>query len=93
MNEISLKIVTPTGAFEPIACDSVHLNVGDDKLGKGGGSYGIRKGHVDSMLLLCSGTLTAFLGGKCIFTAETGSGFATVENNTVTVTVENCIKK
>ncbi len=86
--ELTLKIVTPSGALKPVCCDSVHLNVSDDAAGKGGGSYGIRQGHVRSVLLLSEGITTAHKNGEIVFSVKTGNGFAAVESNTVTVCVE-----
>ncbi len=91
MSELTLKIVTPSGALDKIVCDSIRLNVSDGKDGNGGGSYGIRQGHVRSVLLLSEGKITAYSNGEAIFSAHTGDGFAAVENDTVTVTVESII--
>lgn len=90
MGKLSLKIVTPEGAREPIACDSVRLTICDNTEGKGGGSCGIRPGHENALLGLEKGPLAAFLAGEQIFSAACGNGFATVDHDVVTVVVESC---
>ena len=86
--ELTLIIVTPAGAMQPVGCDSVHLTVCDDLQGKGGGSYGIRAGHTKTLLALEKGGLSAFAGGKNVLDGESGSGFATVDKDVVTAVVE-----
>ena len=88
MSKLVLNIVTPNGARDPILCDSVRLTICDDLSGKGGGSYGIRAGHVRSLLSLDKGAVEAFLSGQTILTGKSGPGFATIERNTVTVVTE-----
>ena len=86
---LTLRIVTPTGARDPIACDSVHLTVCDDGQGKGGGSYGIRPGHTKALLALDAGPIRAFLAGEPVLSGQTGGGFATVDGGAVTAVVES----
>lgn len=88
MSELILNIVTPNGARDPIRCDSVRLTICDDLSGKGGGSYGIRAGHAESLLSLGKGVVKAFFSGQNVLTGESDIGFATVERNTVTVVTE-----
>lgn len=88
MSKLILNIVTPNGARDPIQCDSVRLTICDDLSGKGGGSYGIRAGHAQSLLSLDKGVVKAFLSGQNVLTGKSGIGFATVERNTVTVVTE-----
>ncbi len=90
MSGLNLKILTPNGVSESVMCDSVHLNLSDDDSERGGGSYGIRQGHVKSMLLLSDGITTADKDGKRVLKAITGNGFAVVDKETVTVIVESC---
>ena len=87
MSDLKLSVVTLAGTMEPIECDSVQLNVADNAEGKGGGSYGIHKGHIKSLFSLATGTLTALKNGETVLKAATGDGFATVQNDTVTVVV------
>ncbi len=89
MNNLNLIIATPKGSLKPIECDSNHLTVCDNASGKSGGSYGIRKGHVNAIFSLENGTTTALLNGETVFSANTSKGFATVNQNTVTVVIEN----
>ena len=79
---MQLIIATPKGSISPIECDSVHLNISDDTKGKNGGNYGIRKGHAKALFSLDKGNVTA----------TTPKGFATVDNDTVTVVVEEIIE-
>lgn len=89
MGELSLRIVTTGGAREPVACDSVHLTVCDDKKGRGGGSYGIRPGHARAVLSLAEdGVLTAFLAGRTVLSGRCRGGFAAVDGREVTAVTE-----
>lgn len=88
MTELTLNIVTPKCTYGPFQCDSVHLTVGDDTKGKGGGSCGIRKGHAKSLLSLEEGVIKAFHAGENILTGKSGCGFATVDKDIVTAVVE-----
>jgi len=85
---VILEVVTLSGTQPPLACDSVHLNVSDDLDGRGGGSYGIRQGHVNALISLQAGPLTAYQNGKVLLQAQAGDGFATVKDNKVTVVVD-----
>lgn len=94
MGELALKIVTTEGARASIPCDSVHLTVCDNEAGRGGGSYGIRKGHTKAILSLAeSGAVTAYRAGKTVFTGRCAGGFATVDGDLVTVITETCGEK
>ena len=88
MSKLILKIVTPSGNRDPIRCDSVHLTICDDLNGKGGGSYGIRAGHAKSLLSLDKGVIKAFLSGQNLLTGKNDIGFATVEQDAVTVVTD-----
>lgn len=89
---MQLIIATPKGSLKPLECDSVHLNVTNDSKDKKGGSYGIRKGHVKALLSLEKGNVTALLKGETVYSATTTKGFATVDNDVVTVVVEEVIE-
>lgn len=91
MKELTLNIVTPRASYGPFCCDSVHLTVCDSKKGRGGGSYGIRAGHTESLLTLDKGPVEAFLSGKAVLTGKCSGGFATVEENTVLIITEDFI--
>ena len=88
---LTLKIVSKNGSLGPVSCDSVHLNLPDDTLGKGGGSMGIRPGHIKSLISLERGEVKAYLEGKEIFSCQTDVGFATVEDDVVTVVTEKVL--
>ncbi len=88
MDIIKLRVVTPQKAEGPIECDSVHLQITDDLDGNGGGDYGIRLGHIRSVISVDKGNVTAYLDGKQVFETKVDGGFATVENNTITVVAE-----
>lgn len=85
MNELTLNVIMPTAKADTVICDSVRLEVCDGANGKGGGSYGIRKGHVKAVIALQKGKIQAFLKGERVFVAEAQDGFAEVDNNTVTI--------
>ena len=93
MSKLTLTIVTPKGTRGPVSCDSIHLKICDDMNGKGGGSYGIKAGHTKSLLSLEKGVIEAFLMGEKILTGECDVGFATVNQNVVTVVVEGFFEK
>ena len=88
MSALTLNIVTPSGSRNGLQCSSVHLTLADNSEGKGGGSFGIRKGHIKSLLALEKGSLTAYDGENLILKAHCGAGFASVDADTVTVVVE-----
>ncbi len=89
MGKLTFNIVTPDGVIGPIDCDSVHITICDDASGKGGGSYGIRANSAKTLFALDCGEIKALLNGETIILGEGGTGFATVENNTVTAVIES----
>ncbi|MGN1316222.1 MAG: hypothetical protein ACI4VW_04075 [Acutalibacteraceae bacterium] len=93
MKKLTLKVVTPNQAVESVECDSIQLTVSDNEKGKGGGSYGIKQGHVESIISLNEGVIKAFLNGKTVLCGKSKGGFATVKNNTVTAVVDSFIKE
>lgn len=88
MDKLTLKIVTPRGGYGPYACDSIHLTVSDNAKGKGGGSYGIRAGHIKALLSLSAGKISAYRSGGLVLAGVCGNGFATVAQDAVTVVAE-----
>ncbi|MBR4881568.1 MAG: hypothetical protein IKU19_06510 [Clostridia bacterium] len=90
---LTLKIVSKEGVSTPVECDSVHLKVCDNTLGQGGGSMGIRPGHIKSLISVERGPVVAYLDGKEIFSLDTDGGFATVENDNVTIVTEKITKR
>ncbi len=93
MERLTLNIVTPAGALPPVECDSIHLAVADNGEEKGGGSYGIRPGHIQALLALERGGIAAFLRGEKIFFGESGAGFASVDHDVVTAVLEDFTQK
>ncbi|MBR3767763.1 MAG: hypothetical protein IKL10_05940 [Clostridia bacterium] len=83
---LTLVIVTPEGALPQIRCESITLTVKDNEKGKGGGSYGIRKGHTNSLIATDKGEVRAFINGEKVFSVLLSEGFAGVDKNTVTIT-------
>ena len=81
-------LFTPHRQYAPIECDSVRINIADSVSGKFSGSYGIRKGHAKAVFSLSEGIISASLKGQEIFSAECESGFATVADDEVRVTVD-----
>lgn len=90
---MELRIVSPDGSLGPLNCDSVRLQIADDMEEKHGGSYGIRKGHAEAVLVLEEGALFAFAESKPLLSGRHGKGFATIEKNKVTVVTEHFEEK
>ena len=89
MGELTLRVVTAEGAGEAVRCDCVHLTVCDGGNGRGGGSCGIRPGHIRAMFSLAEdGGVAALRGGARIFAGRCAGGFATVVRDEVTVVTE-----
>ncbi len=85
---LSLKVITPEKEYIYENCESVSFCVNDNQKGNGGGSYGIRKGHAKTIFSLDKGKLYASKNGEVEVNAIVSSGFAKVENNVVTVIVD-----
>lgn len=85
MNPLTLKIVTPEGVDRTVDCESISLWMAPDEKGKGEGSIGIRKGHVDAVIALGNGPIEARREGQAVFAARTRGGFATVLKDVVTI--------
>ena len=85
MSALTLKVVSPDGLNRTVECDGVILWMAPDRSGKGEGSIGIRKDHVNAVIALGSGKIEAHLDGKTVYSGRSEGGFATVLDNTVTV--------
>ncbi len=85
---LTLSIITPDKPVITVSCDSVHLTTKDDTKGKGGGLYGIRVGHANSVLALKKGETVAYLDGEEKLRIECDEGFAKIENNNIKVISE-----
>lgn len=90
MDELLLTVITPQETYGPLPCESVRVTIPDNAAGTGGGSYGIRRGHVQALLALDAGALRAFSAEQPVFSAHCGCGFASVEKNRITVVTEDC---
>ena len=84
---LKLNILSPDAGEGPIECDSVILTAADGNKGNEGGLYCIHPGHVQAVILLDRGRVTARLGENTVLNAECGDGFARVYRNCVTVTI------
>lgn len=87
-DSLVLVIVTLDGQNKIEDCDTVLLPVSEDSKGRFSGSYGIRKGHAKSVFSVAQGQLIAYRDEKIIFSAKISDGFAMVESDTVSVTVD-----
>lgn len=86
---LSLRIVTPGGVAAQVACDSVTLPAADGKDGRGGGSIGIRRGHVRAMIALAHGTVCARLAGAVVYLATVESGLAAVKDDVISIVTDS----
>ncbi len=85
---MELKIFSPDGQTPSVICDSIILTVSDDEKGKGGGLYGIKKGHAKAVIATDKGVVKAYNEGKIVFEEFFSSdGFATVEKDEVRICV------
>lgn len=85
-NGLCIRILTPLGEGAPVACDSVTLFAMDNERGEGGGSVGIRRGHIPAVIALEPGSaVRARLNGAEVFSMTVPGGFAFVKDDTVTV--------
>ena len=85
---LSLKVITPQRKYIYEMCDSVRFCVSDNQKGNGGGSYGIRKGHAKAIFSVDDGKFSAIGNGEVIVEAIVSSGFLSVDNNVVTVIID-----
>ena len=86
---LDLSVVTPSGSAAQVRCDSVTLPAADGKDGKGGGSLGIRPGHIQALIALAPGRVVAKHGGKVLLSLTVGSGYAAVTGDRVTVVTDS----
>lgn len=82
---LTVKIITPEGEKNEIYCDSLTVTVRDNEKGKGGGSYGIRKGHTEALIALGAGRITAKNKEETIFSEILPEGFLSVKNNYIEI--------
>lgn len=72
-----------------VECDSVRLCVRDGERGRGGGSAGIRPGHIKSLISLDKGRVEGFLNGERVISVAVSGGFAAVGDDLVTIIAES----
>lgn len=82
---LTVKIITPEGEKNEIYCESLTVTVRDNEKGKGGGSYGIRKGHAEALIALDKGKITAKKGEEIILSETFPEGFLSVKNNYIEI--------
>ena len=80
-----LSIATPNDPETAICCDAVRFTVPDGVNGKNGGSIGIRRGHVDALMVVAPGRIVARVGERVVFDCTAEAGFAVVQNDRVTI--------
>lgn len=81
-----LLVLSSPGTQEmAVRCDAVSFTVPDGIKGKNGGSVGIRPGHINAMMALASGKITARFDGRDVLSCTVDGGFAMVEGHRVTV--------
>ena len=87
MNEgLKLKLITPAGMQRELDCDAVNMVACDNAEGFGGGSVGIRKGHMPAVIALENDSIvSAKSNGIEVLCARVAGGFASVKENIVTV--------
>ncbi len=88
---IKVTLVTPSGhsldspdeyEFE---CDSLHMNAPDNEKGKGGGAFGVRYGHADTLAVLDKGNITAYSNGVIIKKLYIEGGYAKISRDKVVI--------
>lgn len=83
---LTFRLLTPRKEIVSCSCDAVDLWEKDDEKGCGGGSVGIRPGHVPAVVALAEdGPMKVISAGKIVFAARVRGGFARIEGGTVTV--------
>ena len=80
------RLLTPQGERCRIPCDAVELTAKDDASGRGGGSLGVRRGHLPAVAALEEGGRVRVLsGGGTVYAARVRGGFARIGREEVTV--------
>ena len=79
------RILTPLKDVASFRCDAVNLVEKDNAEGKGG-SIGILRGHLPAVIALEENSpVTVSTKGKTVFAATVRSGFARVDQGSVTI--------
>lgn len=88
---MTLRLLTPTGVSAETECDSVQLTLRDDAEGKQGGLVGIQRDHAPAVMALGQGPIRASLRQTQVFRATASGGFASVQDNVVTVITDSAV--
>ena len=84
--KLFFRLLTPMGEVFSCTCDGVDLTAKDDASGHGGGSLGIRRGHLPAAAALEEGgVLRCVSDGRTVFSCRVRGGFARVSREEVTV--------
>ena len=84
-----MRLLPPRGEKGGVKCDSVTLIARDSENGEGGGSVGIRRGHLPAVIALEDGSaVKAKDDGSEIASFTVSGAFAEVKDNVVTVIAE-----
>ena len=84
--ELLFRLLTPQKEVASVRCESVNLIEKEDLQGLGGGSIGVRRGHIPAVIALAEdGAIKVISGGKAVFRAAVHGGFARVDAASVTV--------
>lgn len=86
---LTVRFVSVDRQILPMECDSVRLPISDNIKGEFSGSYGIKRGHAKAVFSLKEGNVILTSKDKSVFSVQVSDGFATVENNVVTITVSS----
>lgn len=92
-DRLTVKFISVDKHISPIECDAVRIPIADSIKGDFSGSYGIKKGHAKAVFLLKKGEVIVTDVDKTIFKAEILDGFAKVENNLISITVDKIEEK
>ena len=85
-NKLLFRLLTPAGEKFSGECDAVDLWARDDASGTGGGSLGIRRGHLPAVVALAEGgRVKAAESGRVLYSARVRGGYARVDRESVTV--------
>lgn len=83
---LRFRLLTPAGEVFSCLCDAVDLTAKDDASGRGGGSLGVRRGHLPAVAALEEGGgLRCVSGGRTVFSCRVRGGFARIGREEVEV--------
>ncbi len=85
---IKLKLITPMNQSAELECDCVRMIAKDNSKNRGGGDFGVRYGHIDTIAALEKGHVLAISDGEIIKKFAVSGGFAKINRTSVTVLTE-----